>query len=151
MTSGFMFVRIRGMPFTAGNGDWIASGYSNQYGQETQVIAMICELLQLFIDCVIDMGREDGLLAASFLMLTVVTPMQSSPARQRAQVYLWSGVILIVFSILISLFRVKNRGASVEYPSTATVLTLLPPRLSFQAVLVNGILSSYCLLLQFYF
>lgn len=43
MTSGFMFVRIRGMPFTGGDGNWIASGYSNQYGQETQVVAMICE------------------------------------------------------------------------------------------------------------
>ena len=124
MTSGFMFVRIRGMPFTAGNGDWIASGYSNQYGQETQVIAMICGLLPLSISSVTDMRREDGLLAASFLMLTVVTPMQSSPARQRAQVYLWSGVILIVFSILISLFRVKNRGATIAYSLIPAVLTL---------------------------
>jgi hypothetical protein len=53
----------------------------------------------------------DGLLGASFLMLTLVTPMQTSPRRQRLQIYLWSGVIFVVFSILISLFRVKNRGA----------------------------------------
>lgn len=42
MTGGYMFVRIRGMPYSDG-GNWIAAGYQNQYGQETQVIAMTCE------------------------------------------------------------------------------------------------------------
>lgn len=45
MVSGFMFTRIRGSPFTGGDGSWIAAGYQNQYGQEVQVIAMICECL----------------------------------------------------------------------------------------------------------
>ncbi|THH16348.1 hypothetical protein EW146_g4281 [Bondarzewia mesenterica] len=30
MTSGFMFTRIRGMPMTAANGQWIAPGFQNQ-------------------------------------------------------------------------------------------------------------------------
>ncbi|KAI9070391.1 oligosaccharyl transferase subunit OST3/OST6 family [Trametes sanguinea] len=93
MTSGYMFVRIRGMPHTGGNGQWIAPGYQNQFGQETQVVSFIY-----------------GLLSAAFLMLTLVTPYQTSPSRQRLQIYLWSGVILVMFSVLISLFRVKNRG-----------------------------------------
>ncbi|KAH9856977.1 oligosaccharyl transferase subunit OST3/OST6 family [Lenzites betulinus] len=93
MTSGFMFVRIRGMPQSGGNGQWIAPGYQNQFGQEVQVVSLVY-----------------GLLAAAFLMLTVVTPYQTNAARQRLQVYLWSGVILVMFSVLISLFRVKNRG-----------------------------------------
>ncbi|KAJ3489078.1 hypothetical protein NLI96_g2379 [Meripilus lineatus] len=93
MTSGYMFTRIRNAPFTGGNGQWIAPGYQNQFGQETQVIAMIY-----------------GLLAAAFLMLTVVTPYTVSPKRQKAQVYLWSIVIFIMYSVLISLFKVKNRG-----------------------------------------
>lgn len=42
MTSGYMFTRIRGTPFTSG-GSWIAPGYQNQYGQETQVVAAICK------------------------------------------------------------------------------------------------------------
>jgi oligosaccharyltransferase complex subunit gamma len=46
MTSGYMFTRIRGMPFTSGE-SWIAPGYQNQYGQETQVIAAICEFSSL--------------------------------------------------------------------------------------------------------
>ncbi|KAH8106976.1 oligosaccharyl transferase subunit OST3/OST6 family [Cristinia sonorae] len=93
MTSGYMFTRIRGAPWSGGNGNWIAPGYQNQFGQETQVVAMIY-----------------GLLAASFLMLTVVTPYTTSPSRQKLQVYLWTIVIFIMFSVLLSLFRVKNRG-----------------------------------------
>lgn len=53
---------------------------------------------------------QDGLLAVAFLMLTVVIPKQASPNRQRLQIYLWTAVILIVYSILVSLFRAKNRG-----------------------------------------
>jgi len=92
MTAGYMFTRIRGAPYTSG-GSWIAAGYQNQYGQETQVVAAIY-----------------GLLAASFLMLTLVVPTQMSPTRQRIQVYLWTTVIILIFSILVSLFKVKNRG-----------------------------------------
>jgi len=93
MTSGYMFTRIRGVPFSGGDGQWIAPGYQNQFGQETQVVAMIY-----------------GLLGGAFLMLTVITPYTASPARQKAQVYLWSIVIFIMYSVLLSLFRVKNRG-----------------------------------------
>ncbi|KAF8559596.1 hypothetical protein OG21DRAFT_1502836 [Imleria badia] len=93
MTSGFMFTRIRGVPYAGHDGSWIAGGYQNQFGQEVQVVSMIY-----------------GILAASFLMLTIVTPYQKSPARQRTQVYLWTFVNFLVFSILVSLFRIKNRG-----------------------------------------
>ncbi|KAG0707730.1 hypothetical protein DFH29DRAFT_994754 [Suillus ampliporus] len=93
MTSGYMFTRIRGAPYVGQNGAWIAQGYQNQFGQEVQVIAMVY-----------------GILAASFLMLIVVTPRQMSPFRQRTQVYLWTAVNFLVFSILVSLFRIKNPG-----------------------------------------
>lgn len=43
MTGGHMFVRIRGMPYSDG-ANWIAAGYQNQFGQETQVIALTCKL-----------------------------------------------------------------------------------------------------------
>lgn len=43
MTSGYMFVRIRGSPYAAQDGSWIAGGYQNQYGQEVSVIAFICQ------------------------------------------------------------------------------------------------------------
>jgi oligosaccharyltransferase complex subunit gamma len=47
MTGGYMFVRIREMPYTGGDGGWIAGGYQNQFGQETQVVALICMLFIL--------------------------------------------------------------------------------------------------------
>ncbi|KAI0690044.1 oligosaccharyl transferase subunit OST3/OST6 family [Cytidiella melzeri] len=92
MTGGFMFVRIRGMPYNEG-GNWIAAGFQTQFGQETNVVALIY-----------------GLLAGAFLMLTMVAPYQTSKARQQMQVWLWSIVVFVMFSVLISLFRVKNRG-----------------------------------------
>jgi len=93
MTSGYMFTRIRGMPHSGANGQWVAPGYQNQFGQEVQVISMIYASL-----------------AGAVLMLTLVVPRQTSPQRQRAQVYLWTSVIFIMFSVLVSLFRIKNRG-----------------------------------------
>ncbi|KAF8136375.1 hypothetical protein EV363DRAFT_1395488 [Boletus edulis] len=93
MTSGFMFTRIRGMPFVGNDGNWIAAGYQNQFGQEVQIVSMIY-----------------GILAASFLMLTIITPYQKSASRQRTQIYFCTFVNFLVFSILISLFRIKNRG-----------------------------------------
>ncbi|KAF5380810.1 hypothetical protein D9615_003969 [Tricholomella constricta] len=95
MTSGYMFTRIRGSPFIGNDGNWVAAGFQNQFGQEVSVVAGIY-----------------GLLTMSFLMLVMVVPYQTSPARQRLQIYLWSGVFVIVYSVLVSLFRVKNRGAS---------------------------------------
>lgn len=43
MISGFMFTRIRGVPYNGGNGNWIAQGYQNQFGQEVQVVSFICK------------------------------------------------------------------------------------------------------------
>lgn len=47
-TSGHMFNHIRRVPYVANNGkggvSYIAGGFSNQFGLETQIIAVICEL-----------------------------------------------------------------------------------------------------------
>ncbi|KAF9264647.1 oligosaccharyl transferase subunit OST3/OST6 family [Marasmius fiardii PR-910] len=93
MTGGYMFTRIRNSPYTGGDGNWIAGGYQNQFGQEVQVVAVIY-----------------GTLSFAFLMLILIVPYQSSPSRQRLQIYLWTGVIVLVYSVLITLFKVKNRG-----------------------------------------
>ncbi|TFK29952.1 dolichyl-diphosphooligosaccharide-protein glycotransferase [Coprinopsis marcescibilis] len=93
MTSGYMFTRIRNSPYVARDGQWIAQGFSNQFGQEVQVVAFLY-----------------GLLATSFVMLTVVVPYQQSPTKQRMQIWIWTGVIVIIYSVLVSVFRVKNRG-----------------------------------------
>ena len=80
---------------------------------------------------------SDGLLASSFLMLTLVTPYQTHPARQRLQVYLWSGVILVMFSVLISLFRVKNRSMSACLASAPPHTDRSSARLPIQAPVVG--------------
>ncbi|KIY43554.1 hypothetical protein FISHEDRAFT_78406 [Fistulina hepatica ATCC 64428] len=92
-TSGYMFTQIRGAPWNGGPGNWISGGYNNQFGQEVQVV-----------------GSIYGLLSFAFTMLTIVIPYQSSPFRQRLQVYLWAAVVMIVFSVLVSIFRLKNGG-----------------------------------------
>jgi len=91
-TGGFMFTQIRGSPWEQPNGQWMAPGYSNQYGKEVQMISIIY-----------------GGLASCFLALVLITPYVS-PARQRAQVYVIVGVIVFIFSALLSIFRFKNRG-----------------------------------------
>jgi len=93
MTSGYMFTRIRGSPFMGQDGSWIAGGFQNQFGQEVQVIAVVY-----------------GTLGFAFIMLTMVIPYQTGAQRQRFQIYLWSTIIMLVYSILIVLFKVKNRG-----------------------------------------
>jgi hypothetical protein len=67
----------------------------------------------------------DGVLSFAFLMLILVIPYQASAARQRVQVYLWSGVILLVYSVLVVIFRVKNRGENhaVLHPCRGSLLS----------------------------
>lgn len=111
MTSGYMFCRIRGMPSSGSNGNWIAAGFQNQFGQEVNVVASLCSShLPSVIGTSYINHFSDGLLSLSFLMLVIVVPYQTSPSRQRVQVYLWTGVFVVVYSVLVSMFRVKNRG-----------------------------------------
>ena len=60
MVGGFMFVRIRGMPYVAGgqNGaELISPGFQNQYGIEVQIIAFICaSCLDLSFRCIYPPG-----------------------------------------------------------------------------------------------
>ncbi|WVQ78613.1 hypothetical protein IAT38_000699 [Cryptococcus sp. DSM 104549] len=96
-TSGFMWNKIKGAPYVAagpgGKVSWMASGYSNQLGLESQVV-----------------GAVYGLLAFSIIALTLLVPSQTSPVKQRFGVYLWLGMLLVVFSLLMKLFRLKNGG-----------------------------------------
>lgn len=109
MTSGFMFTRIRNTPFMGPDGGWIAGGYQNQFGQEVQVLSIVCActLLSHSDLCLFCL---DGTLGFAFLMLIMVIPYQTSAQRQRFQIYLWSAVIMLVYSILVVIFKVKNRG-----------------------------------------
>lgn len=51
-TSGHMFNHIRNVPYVAGDGkggiSYFASGFQNQYGLETQIVAAMCKFLLAF-------------------------------------------------------------------------------------------------------
>lgn len=134
-TSGYMFTRIRGMPLVGRDGSWIAAGYQNQYGQEVQLIAGLCACKYLFTFWLIYSSHSDGLLSFAFLMLIVVIPYQSSAGRQRLQIYLWSTVIMLLYSVLVAIFKVKNRGIVFVFRSIISTNSFT--RISFQVALVD--------------
>ncbi|KAL7424300.1 oligosaccharyl transferase subunit ost3/OST6 [Cryptotrichosporon argae] len=93
-TSGHMWNKIKGAPYvTVQNGKtaWMAGGYQNQLGLESQVV-----------------GTIYGTLAFCVIVLTLFVPAQSSPLKQRVGVFLWLGLLVVVFSILFRLFKMKN-------------------------------------------
>ncbi|KAJ7198388.1 dolichyl-diphosphooligosaccharide-protein glycotransferase [Mycena pura] len=91
MTSGYMFTRIRASPWRGADGGWVARGNSNMFGQEVPLVAMFY-----------------GTLGLAFIMLIMVIPNQPS-ARQRLYIYFWTGVIMIVYSMVLVFVRAKNR------------------------------------------
>ncbi|KXT15314.1 hypothetical protein AC579_2815 [Pseudocercospora musae] len=96
-TSGHMFNHIRKVPYVAGDGkggvSYFAGGFQNQFGLETQIIAAIY-----------------GVLAFATISLALKTPRIQDPKTQQIAVIIWGGVILAVYSFLLSIFRVKNGG-----------------------------------------
>ncbi|KDQ07924.1 hypothetical protein BOTBODRAFT_166427 [Botryobasidium botryosum FD-172 SS1] len=96
MCSGFMFVRIRNMPLavtTKTGASWVANGFQTQYGGETYAMSLLY-----------------GALAFSFVSLTLLVPKIPTAGRQRAGVYLWTTALMVLYSLLITLFRLKNPG-----------------------------------------
>ena len=96
-TSGHMFNTIRHTPYAQPNGrggfNYIAGGFQNQFGVETQIIAAIY-----------------GLLAFTTMALVLKAPTIENPTSQTIVVLIWSGGIMLVYSFLIYIFRVKNGG-----------------------------------------
>ncbi|KAK0535845.1 oligosaccharyl transferase subunit ost3/OST6 [Tilletia horrida] len=94
MNSGLMWVNIRGAPYMVPTQEgvrMIADGFSNQFGAESHILSGLYALL-----------------AVSIIALTIYVPKQGDSTRQRAGVYLWSAIFLGTFSLLISVFRMKN-------------------------------------------
>ncbi|QSZ31678.1 hypothetical protein DSL72_001245 [Monilinia vaccinii-corymbosi] len=96
-TSGHMYNHIRKVPYVAGNGQggvsYFAAGFSNQYGLETQIVAGIYALLSF-----------------ATISLALKVPRISDPKIQQVAVLVWGGVIFVMYSFLLSVFRVKNGG-----------------------------------------
>ncbi|KAI9048643.1 hypothetical protein LZ554_007474 [Drepanopeziza brunnea f. sp. 'monogermtubi'] len=96
-TSGHMFNHIRKVPYVAGDGkggiSYFAGGFQTQYGLETQIVAAIY-----------------GLLSFATISLALKVPRIRDPKIQQVAVLIWGGVLFVMYSFLLSVFRGKNGG-----------------------------------------
>jgi oligosaccharyltransferase complex subunit gamma len=108
-----MFNHIRKVPYVAGDGrggiSYFAGGFSNQFGLETQIVAAMCKFTNFEVKCpqLIDL---DGLLSFATISLALKVPRISDPKTQQLAVIVWGGVIFVMYSFLLSVFRIKNGG-----------------------------------------
>lgn len=96
MTSGHMWNHIRKPPYVVpnqGGVSYIAGGFQNQFGLESQIVAGLY-----------------GLCAFCVISLIVSAPKFQEPQRQRFTIMVWTGTLFIIYSLLMSLFRLKNGG-----------------------------------------
>lgn len=115
-TSGHMFNHIRKVPYVAGDGkggvNYFAGGFSNQYGLETQIVAAMCMLPSHISNSRLRtlISEIDGLLSFATISLALKVPRIKDPKTQQVAVLAWSGVIFVMYSFLLSVFRIKNGG-----------------------------------------
>jgi len=53
---------------------------------------------------------SDGLLSFATISLALKVPRITDPKTQQVAVIVWSGVIFVMYSFLLSVFRMKNGG-----------------------------------------
>jgi len=96
-TSGHMFNHIRKVPYVVGDGrggvSYFAGGFQSQYGLETQIIAAMY-----------------GLLSFATIALALKVPRIADPGMQQIAVFIWVTVMFLMYSFLLSVFRIKNGG-----------------------------------------
>jgi oligosaccharyltransferase complex subunit gamma len=153
-TSGHMFNHIRNVPYVAGDGkggiSYFASGFQNQYGLETQIVAAMCKCCfalplaktirtttkvypfplaspppillspRLYplsrLSNAANQKITDGILALSSISLAIKVPRMSDPRAQGIAFAAWFGVLFVVYSLLLSIFRGKNPGYTFSLP-----------------------------------
>ncbi|KAI0383244.1 hypothetical protein F5Y04DRAFT_31587 [Hypomontagnella monticulosa] len=102
-TSGHMFNQIRKVPYVAGDGrggvTYWASGFQSQFGLETQIVAFMY-----------------GVLSFATISLAVKAPRTRDPKIQQLIVIVWGGVLVLMYSFLLSIFKVKNPGYPFKLP-----------------------------------
>lgn len=102
-TSGHMFNHIRRVPYVSGDGrggiNYIAPGFQNQLGVETQIVAAMYGALSF---CVIN--------------LAIKAPRIENAKLQQVTIIAYGGVMFLIYSFLLSVFRVKNGGYPFSLP-----------------------------------
>lgn len=56
------------------------------------------------------MGTTDGVLAFATISLALKVPRIANAKAQKVAVFIWGGIILGMYSFLLSVFRIKNGG-----------------------------------------
>lgn len=56
------------------------------------------------------MTATDGILAFATISLALKVPRMTDPKAQQIAVFVWGGVVLFMYSYLLSVFRFKNGG-----------------------------------------
>jgi oligosaccharyltransferase complex subunit gamma len=101
--SGHMFNHIRHVPYVQGDGrggiNYFAGGFQNQFGLETQIVAAIY-----------------GVLSFCTIALAVKVPRIEDKKTQQAAVIGWGGLLFVMYSFLLSAFRIKNGGYPFSLP-----------------------------------
>ncbi|KAG6011601.1 hypothetical protein E4U43_008220 [Claviceps pusilla] len=101
--SGHMFNHIRKVPYVAGDGrggiTYFIGGFQNQLGLETQIVAAMY-----------------GILSFCTIALATKVPRMTSDKAQSVTVIVWVGVMFILYSLLLSSFRVKNASYPFALP-----------------------------------
>jgi oligosaccharyltransferase complex subunit gamma len=92
-----MFNIIRQTPYLAGDGrggvSYFVGGHGNQIAVETQIIALVYAAL-----------------AFAVIALITKAPTIKNPNTQTLYILIMSALILVVFSYLMSRFKIKNGG-----------------------------------------
>jgi oligosaccharyltransferase complex subunit gamma len=124
--SGHMFNHIRKVPYVAGNNRggvmYFASGFQNQFGLETQIVAVMCKFTDTHRRIPARERRKltqtltDGVLSFCSIALAVKVPRMEDSSSQKVAVLVWGGVLFIMYSVLLSIFRMKNAGYPFALP-----------------------------------
>lgn len=125
MTSGYMWCQIRKPLYAqAGQGgqvSYIQGGYQSQLGAEVHIVSAICESsLNERMRCngfQIDQrdGALDGILGLSVYTLAYTVPKLRDPVRQRLAIYVWTGVLIAMASVLYRVFQTKQPGCKFRF------------------------------------
>jgi oligosaccharyltransferase complex subunit gamma len=101
--SGHMFNHIRKVPYVTGDGrggiNYIVPGFQQQLGLETQIVAALY-----------------GTLSFCVITLAIKVPRIADAKAQQVAVIAFGGILFLVYSFLLSVFRVKNGGYPFSLP-----------------------------------
>lgn len=123
-TCGTMFNVIRNVPYAGHDGkghvSFFAGGFQSQFQLESQIIGALCTYRlprsfswEVFL---LMAPLTDGALAFCAIGLADKAPRLGGVKIQQTMVILYAGVMLVLYSFLLSIFRVKNGGYPFALP-----------------------------------